>query len=51
MPSSSNTVIDRFFPIVIAPQPPTLWMRTAIEPGGERSRSPADGSDRSARCG
>ena len=28
IPSSSKIVIDRFLPIVIAPQPPTEWMRT-----------------------
>ena len=35
-PNSSNAVIARFLPIVIAPQPPTEWMRTAVDPFGSR---------------
>jgi hypothetical protein len=35
-PSSSNSVIARFLPVVIAPQPPTEWRRTVMAPGGIR---------------
>src|SRR4026207_580309 len=41
-PSSSKAVSARFLPIVIAPQPPTEWIRTAAELGGSRFPSPAE---------
>ena len=35
-PSSSNSVIARFLPVVMAPQPPTECMRTVMAPLGSR---------------
>ena len=35
-PSSSNSVMARFLPVVIAPQPPMECMRTVIAPAGIR---------------
>ncbi len=51
MPNSSNDVIARFFPMVMAPHPPTEWMRTAVDPAGKRFTLVPRGSDRFARPG
>ena len=49
--ASSLAMSARFLPMVIAPQPPTEWMRTESEPSGSRLTSPLRGSARSLSPG
>lgn len=39
---AGSAEMGKFFPIVMAPHPPTEWMRNAVEPGGSRFTSPAE---------